>query len=110
MSDPNGTRRPIQFWVSVLAIGGLVAVTMMLLGSTTALALFGTEQRAESDTLNNALLLTLGGLVGLASAVGAWLYSRGAQGEPIPPTQATPTPGPGQTVTTTIHAEGEHNG
>jgi hypothetical protein len=102
MADPNGARRPIQFWVAILGIGGVAATTLILIVSVTALALYGTEGRAQSDTLNNALLLSLGGLVGLSGTVGAYLFSRGAQGEPIPPpTIRTTTPQPGGGATTT---------
>jgi hypothetical protein len=107
MADPNGGRRPIQFWVAVASIGGIVLTTLLLIGSVTALAIFGTEGRAQSDTLNNGLLLALGGLVGLSGTVGAYLFSRGAQGEPIPlPFQAPPMQA-GETRTMTTHKDAD---
>ena len=107
----NGTRRPIQFWVALFGVGGVAAATILLITAVTALAIWGTDQRAESDTLNNALLLVLGGLVGLSGTVGAYLFSRGAQGEPLPSVTAAPSPAPGQTVTTTVSSEeSPHNG
>lgn len=105
MEPTNGFRRPIQFWVAIISIGGLVLTAFFLLAATAGLALYGDASSNESDTLNNALLLTIGGLVGLSGSVGAYLFSRGAQGEPIPPPQMAPTPAPGQTVTVTTQAE-----
>jgi hypothetical protein len=101
-NDTNGARRPIQFWVAILGIGGTAAVTLLLVLAVTLIAVYGTEGRTQSDTLNNALLLSLGGLVGLSGTVGAFLFSRGSQGEPIPPvvTNITPPPPPGTTTTT----------
>jgi len=101
-NDLNGARRPIQFWVAILGIGGTAATTLLLITAVTALALYGSDNRAQSDTLNNALLLSLGGLVGLSGTVGAFLFSRGSQGEPITPTvtAVAAPPAPGTTTTT----------
>lgn len=102
MPTDNGARRPIQFWVAILGIGGIAFTTILLILSVTALSIYGTEGRAESDTLNNALLLSLGALAGLSGTVGAYLFSRGSQGEPIPPhtvTVTSPPPGDGPQTT-----------
>jgi NhaP-type Na+/H+ or K+/H+ antiporter len=101
-NDANGARRPLQFWVAILGIGGAAVATILLIVAVTALALYGTSERSQSDTLNNALLLSLGGLIGLAGTIGAFLFSRGAQGEPITPTvtAVAPPPTPGTTTTT----------
>lgn len=98
----NGARRPIQFWVAILGIGGMGFATLLLILAVTALAIWGTEGRAQSDTLNNGLLLSLGGVVALSGTVGAYLFSRGSQGEPIaPPTIRVTTPSPGDGPSTT---------
>jgi len=104
--DANGVRRPIQFWVAIIGIGGLVLAVLALLVTTFTLSLYGDAEAKQSDTLNNALLLSLGGLVGLAGSIGAWLFSRGAQGEPIPSGGLAATAEPGQTVTTTVTGRG----
>jgi hypothetical protein len=109
MGEQNGLRRPIQFWVAVVGIGGLAFAVILLIMSVTALAVWGTEGRAQSDTLNNGLLLSLGGLVGLSGTVGAYLFSRGAQGEPLTSPPAVESPRPGQSFTTTVHSEAEVN-
>jgi hypothetical protein len=107
MPEPNGTRRPIQFWVAVVGIGGLAFAVILLIMSVTALAVWGTEGRAQSDTLNNGLLLSLGGLVGLSGTVGAYLFSRGAQGEPIPQNFQAPAMQAGETRTMTTHKDAD---
>jgi len=101
-NDSNGIRRPIQFWVAILGIGGTAATTILLITAVTILAIYGGSNGSQSDTLNNALLLSLGGLVGLSGTVGAYLFSRGSQGEPIPPPVTTVTPPPVPGTTTTI--------